>query len=128
LAKQGKISGSLMTDLRDVYECPADRSPTLVDFYSPDGKVEFSEIPISYAYNLLLYTDQIPTHKLRNASRLVILFDAEKMVQHQGRWQDSPDFYLDILAERHSGGANHLFGDFHVEWRPLIDTENLIPE
>ncbi len=127
--KKGTIEGSggfIVPSLHNVYTCPADENPTLATFWD-DTLVLFEDFPISYSYNLLLYTEKVPTHKLKYPEKLVVLFDASKLISHQGRWQNNPDFYKNILDERHHNGANHLFADFHVEWKPEVKEDNLIP-
>ncbi|HOK04338.1 MAG TPA: type II secretion system protein [Victivallales bacterium] len=109
-----------------ISQCPADENPTRRDYVDLDGN-EYENVPISYAYNLLLYTKQIPLSRLRNPNDLVVLFDAHDLIQQQAEDPDSIDYYYNVLAERHNRGANHLFGDFHAEWRPKISSDNLIP-
>lgn len=113
--------------LEDIYQCPADNTPTLVDFVDLDKETEIEDFPMSYSYNLMLFTENIPTHRLKDPSDIVTLFDADDMVQMQGVWVADPDFYTQVLAERHKNGANHLFADFHVEWKPIISPDNIVP-
>jgi len=112
----------------NLYQCPADRSPTLVDFADIDGETAVDNFPMSYAYNRAMFSSNIPFHRMKKQSQLVVSFDADNMVQMQGEYISEPDYYMEVLAERHTDGANHLFGDFHVEWRPIITSGNLIPE
>jgi hypothetical protein len=109
------------------YLCPGDENPTKRDFTDTDGN-DYYDVEISYAYNLLLYTRQIPHFRLKNPNDLVIMFDARDMIQQQAEDPESTDYYYNVLAERHQKGANHLFSDFHAEWRPKIGSTNLIPQ
>ncbi len=108
------------------YVCLADSEPTRMDFYDEDGNF-FEGMPISYSYNLLLEIDDVRLHRVKDSDLLVILFDADNLIGHQGRIQGADDYYTNVLAERHRNGANHLFCDFHVEWRPEVTEANLIP-
>lgn len=107
--------------------CPADTNPTRRDYVDIDGN-EYLNIPISYAYNLLLYTKGIPHGRLKRPNEIVVLFDAHDLIQQQGENPEQLDYYYNVLAERHNRGANHLFTDFHAEWKPKITVQNLIPE
>ena len=108
----------------DLYVCPSDESPVSlsVDF---DGEIR--EIDISYSYNLMLYTEKIDYYDLAHPDEIVVFFDAKDLIVHQGSWQSEPDFYENVIENRHNGGANHLFADFHVEWKPDINDDNIIP-
>ena len=128
--QKGTIEGGggfVDPELKSVYTCPSDENPTLASFYDEEMNL-YDDFPISYSYNLLLYTGNVPNFRLSNPSKLVVLFDASKLISHQGRWKDDPDFYENVLSERHNRGANHLFSDFHVEWRPEVTEDNLIPK
>jgi len=110
-----------------ISQCPADENPTRRDYVDLDGN-EYVNVPISYAYNLLLYSRDIRLSRMRKPNDIVVLFDAHDLVQQQGEDPTSIDYYYNVLSERHNNGANHLFGDFHAEWRPRITTDNLIPQ
>ncbi|MEA3346493.1 MAG: prepilin-type N-terminal cleavage/methylation domain-containing protein [Candidatus Auribacterota bacterium] len=116
----------------DLYLCPSDKTPMIitVDADNPPPN-EPLEIEISYSYNLMLYTafieEGIDYYDLAHPAEIVVLFDAKTDVIHQGSWQANPDFYENIIENRHNGGANHLFADFHVEWKPDINDDNIIP-
>lgn len=109
------------------YLCPGDDNPTLRDFTDMAGN-DYYGVEISYAYNLLLYTANIPLRRLKRPNDLVIMFDADNLIQQQAADPDSTDYYYNVLASRHLTGANHLFSDFHAEWRPVIIPKNLVPE
>ena len=112
---------------RNIYVCPSDPDPTELEFYDSSGTY-YSEVLVSYSYNLSLHLDDILNNRLVNHDKLVVLFDAKDMVQHQGSFTGMSDFYDNVLSERHSKGGNHLFADFHVEWKPVITDENVVPE
>lgn len=113
----------------DLYVCPSDESPMSVVLYFEKGESE--TIDISYAYNLMLYTtfidEGLDYYELARPDEIVVLFDAGKEVDHQGAWKANPNFYENVIENRHNGGANHLFADFHVEWKPDINDDNIIP-
>ncbi len=113
--------------LINFYMCPGDMNPTKRDFTDLDGN-DYYDVEISYAYNLLLYTKKIPHYRLSKPNDLVIMFDAHDLIQQQAEDPESTDYYYNVLAERHQKGANHLFSDFHVEWRPRITPNNLLPK
>ncbi|MCK5159997.1 MAG: prepilin-type N-terminal cleavage/methylation domain-containing protein [Candidatus Aureabacteria bacterium] len=116
-----------LTD-NDLYVCPSDKTPMIieVDADLPPPNDPF-EVEISYSYNLMLYSEEVAYYDLAHPSEIVVLFDAETAVVHQGAWKSNPDFYENIIERRHNGGANHLFADFHVEWKPDINDDNIIP-
>lgn len=136
LYKQGKLEykegeegdpGQGGFGMINFYLCPGDFNPTVRDFTDLEGN-DYYSVEISYAYNLLLYTRNIPQRRLKKPNDLVLMFDADDMIQQQAEDPESTDYYYNVLAERHTGGANHLFSDFHAEWRPTITPANLIPE
>lgn len=117
----------------ELYVCPSDESPMTVTvnededpaYHGPPVDVDME---ISYSYNLMLYTEQVDYYELAHPDQTVVLFDGHQLIEHQGQWHSDPDFYENVLENRHNGGANHLFADFHVEWKPDITDGNIIPE
>ncbi|MDD5645258.1 MAG: prepilin-type N-terminal cleavage/methylation domain-containing protein [bacterium] len=127
-------SASLVQGSREkgLYVCPSDTSPmkiTVNEDQDPayHGPPVNEEMEISYSYNLMLYTEGIEYYDLAHPDQTVVLFDGRQLIEHQGQWKSDPDFYENVLENRHNGGANHLFADFHVEWKPDITDENIIP-
>ena len=86
--------------------CPSDR-----------GRIEI--LTISYIYNARIGGDELyscPPHKLlsvRYPSRTILLIDDGQPV-YQSYYCHM--FYSVCTCTRHSGGANVLFVDNHVEW------------
>ncbi len=111
----------------DISLCPADENPTRRDYVDIEGN-EYKDIEISYAYNILLFTSNLPQYRVTKPNDLVVLFDAHDLIQQQGNDPESTDYYENVIANRHLKGANHLFTDSHAEWRPTIKAENLIPK
>ncbi|MEA2013487.1 MAG: prepilin-type N-terminal cleavage/methylation domain-containing protein [Verrucomicrobiota bacterium] len=126
LLKKGVlIGGQIDQSLKTIYICPADLNPNVMELY--DAEEEQYNVPLSYSYNMSLYTENIKVNSISHPNRLVLLFDSDDLDHHQGKVMAAEDYYQNVLAERHSSGANHLFADYHVKWRPDIAEYNIIP-
>ena len=127
LLKKGDIivGGTLDSSIKGSFICPSDLNPNVLSLYDP--QLDLYEVPLSYSYNLSLFTENISVHRIYKPEQLVLCFDSENLDRHQGKVMAADDYYQNVLAERHGGGANHLFADFHVEWKPEIASYNIIP-
>lgn len=127
LLKKGELEGGVMNaSMGAAFICPSDINPNVLTLYDEDAKAY--EIPLSYSYNLSLFSEGLSLARLQKLEQLVVVFDSDDMDHHQGKLMAAEDYYQNVLAERHFDGANHLFADSHVEWKPEIATYNIVPE
>ena len=127
LLKKGELEGGVVDPgMGSAFICPSDINPNVLTLY--DQETNEYEIPLSYSYNLSLFTEGISMARLQKLERLVVVFDSEDMDHHQGKLMSAEDYYQNVLAERHFDGANHLFADSHVEWKPEIAIYNIVPQ
>ncbi len=126
LLKKGELEGGIVDmTIAQSYVCPSDINPSILTMYYED--LQEYELPLSYSYNLSLFTEDINVRTLSKLDQFVVVFDSDSLNVHQGSVMASEDYYQNVLAERHFGGANHLFADGHVEWKPDIAEYNIIP-
>ena len=126
LLKKGELEGGVVdANMGACFICPSDINPNNLTLF--DSELNEYEIPLSYSYNLSLFTEGLSMSRLDKLEELVVVFDSEDLNHHQGKLMSAEDYYQNVLAERHFDGANHLFADGHAEWKPEIATYNIVP-
>lgn len=126
LLKKGVLEGGAIDmSLAQSYICASDINPNILTLY--DEEQEAYTVPLSYSYNLSLFVEGVNVASLKQLETFVISFDSDDLDVYQGKNMSSADYYQNVLEERHFDGANHLFADSHVEWKPDIAEFNIVP-
>lgn len=126
LLKKGVLEGGTVDmSVAQSFICASDINPNILTLY--DDELNEYSVPLSYSYNLSLFVEKVNVGRLQRLETFVISFDSDDLDVHQGKTMSSADYYQNVLEERHFDGANHLFADSHVEWKPDISEFNIVP-